>query len=204
MSQGPLLLTDPFDLRVGARLLANMLIDLIDGNPALVAEVSHEHDDHACTPEQTGVHLHPAIDVGAGAPQPGEHRAAICTPGQGAGTGLAIEVDSGVGPGSGDVGRTECGPRGLQDLGGGRLDGSGRSSVCAGSVSAGTFQPRLASTAGVVRVDAHLGDRRRRLLRPCRLQRRTAARPEGHDGPSRTAFLARAPPGRQAEQGTQG
>ena len=38
MSQVSLLLTDPNDLRVGATLLANMLIDMIDGDPATPAD----------------------------------------------------------------------------------------------------------------------------------------------------------------------
>ena len=43
------------------------------------------------------------------------------------------------------------------------------------------------------------GDRRRWLLRSSGLQRRIVARVEGHNGSGRTTFLARAPPGRQAQ-----
>ena len=43
------------------------------------------------------------------------------------------------------------------------------------------------------------GDRRRWLLRSSGLQRRIVARVEGHNGPGRATFLARAPPGRQAQ-----
>ena len=189
-----------------AILLANMLIDMIEGDPTLMhcAEVSNEHHDHAIASEQAGIHLRAAVDTESSASQPGEHRAPICAAGQGAGDGLATEVDPGAGSGPGQVGGTERWSRGLQDVGGGRFDGPGRSGVCSGGIAPGAVQSRLAPTAGVVCPHAHLGDRRRWLLRPCRLQRRTGAGHQGHDGPGRVAFDARAPPGRQAEQGTEG
>src|SRR5207245_6013737 len=101
-----------------------MLIAMIEDDPTLMpcTEVSDEHEDHASTPEQTGVHLYPPVDAGPSAPQPGEHRAPICAAGQGLVPGLAAEVDSRAGSGLGDVGGTEHRSRGLQDVGGGRLD----------------------------------------------------------------------------------
>ncbi|WP_239142824.1 recombinase family protein [Variovorax sp. WS11] len=66
------------------------------------------------------------------------------------------------------------------------------------------FEPRLASAPGTVCPDAHPGDRYRWLLRPRGLQRRTGARNQGHDGPGRTAFLARAPPGGKLNKAQKG
>src|SRR5437016_42442 len=144
-----------------------MLVAFIEDEPKLMpcAEVSDEHLDHASTPEQTGLHLCPAVDAGPGAPQPGEYRTPICAAGQGARHGLAAEVDPRARSRPRHVRGTECRSRGLQDVGGGRIDGPGRSGVCPGGVALGAIEPRLASAAGTVCPDAYLGDRRRRLLR---------------------------------------
>src|SRR5260370_30183336 len=85
---------------------------------------------------------------------------------------------------------------GLQDLGGGGLDGTSRRGVCVGGLAVGALKPRLASTAGVVRAHRNAGDRRRWLLRSGGLQRRIVTRIEGRNGPGRTTLFARAPPGR--------
>ena len=57
MSSTSLSLTAAIDLPVGAMLLANMLIAMIEGEPTLHcrAEVCDEHHDHASAPEQAGV-----------------------------------------------------------------------------------------------------------------------------------------------------
>jgi hypothetical protein len=205
VSQSCISLTAHFDLRDGATLLANMLIALVDADSSFMStQANDEHPDHQRAPQQAGVHLRASVDPGAGAPQPGEHRTPIRPAGQGVGPGVAATIGTCAGPGSGPVGRPDERARGLQDLGVGRGDGPGRRGVCAGSVASGAVEPRLAPPAGAVRADAHAGDRCRWLLRPGRLQRRAAVGSEGHDGAGRAAFSARAPPGRQAEQGAQG
>src|SRR5438874_1808844 len=70
-----------------------------------------------------------------------------------------------------------------------------------GVLLANALEPRLAPAAGIVCADRNAGHRRGRLLRPVGFQRRTFARPEGDYGAGRAAFSARAPPGREAEQG---
>src|SRR5450631_4612541 len=196
VSQTPVSLTAPIDLPSGAMLLANMLIAMIEEDPTLMpwAEVSDEHEDHASAPEQAGLHLCATVDAGPSSPQSGEHGTPICAQGQGIGARLAAKVHSRAGSGPGDVRGTDGRTRGLQDPGGRCLDEPGRSSLCPGGVAPCALEPRLASTPGTMRPDAHLGHRRRWLLRPGGLQRRAAARSEGYDGPGRAAFSARAPP----------
>ena len=62
--------------------------------------------------------------------------------------------------------------------------------------AAGALQPGLASPARVVRHHRHARDRRGRLLRSGRVQRRPCARHEGHVRPGRAAHHPRAPPRR--------
>src|SRR5476649_1212987 len=109
-----------------------------------------EHQDHPATSEQAGVHLYPPVDAGPGAPPSGEHRAAICAAREGAGTGVATHGGPDPGPRPWPVGGADDGPRGLQDAGGGCLDGASGCSVCAGSVATGALEPGLASVARTV------------------------------------------------------
>ncbi len=81
---------------------------------------------------------------------------------------------------------------GLQDLGGGCLDGSSGRSICFGSLATGTLEPGLASTVGAMCPHPDACHRRRWLLRSGRFQRQLGARIEGHHGAGRAPFLARA------------
>ena len=73
-----------------------------------------------------------------------------------------------------------------------------------GSVAVGAFEPRMASADRDLRADPDAGHRRGRLLRPRRFQRRPVVGDQGHHRPGRAARHSRAPPGRQASQGTKG
>src|ERR1700730_4217832 len=101
----------------------------------------------------------PAVDVGSGAPPSREHRASVRVEGQGAGIGLDRDGDPYAGPGSRSVGHADDGTGGLQDAGGGCLDGTGGRSVCPGGVAPGALEPGLASTARVVRAHTYPGNR---------------------------------------------
>jgi hypothetical protein len=152
--------------------------------------------DSAPTPQSPGVRVRQAVDPCPSAPQPGEYGASICAARQGIGAGLDAANDPDIGSGPRGVGSANGGSGGLQDAGGRCLDGPGRGGVCPGSVAVGPLESRLAPTSGVVRVDGHVGDRCRRMLRPGGLQRWVAAGLKGHDGAGGAAFSARAPPRR--------
>src|ERR1700756_2737181 len=87
-------------------------------------EAVDEQQDHLATSQQAGVHLYPPVDAGPGATPSGEHRASVCFARQGAGTGLATHGGPDPGPRPRSVGGADDGPRGLQDAGGGCLDGA--------------------------------------------------------------------------------
>src|ERR671910_611564 len=192
----------PIDVGLGGVLLANMLAAWLDGNPRILpnGEATDESQGSGTSPEQTGVHLLTPVDTEPSPPPSGEHGATVCTAREGAGTGLERIPDPHTRPGPGQDGYRNGAAGGLQNFGGGCFDGSSRCGVCIGSLAVGAFKPRLASTAGVVCAHQNAGDRRRWLLRSSGLQRRIVARVEGHHGPGRATFLARAPPGRQAQQ----
>src|SRR5215831_9532842 len=178
------------DASLGGVLLANMLEGWLDGNPMVwpTAETANELEDCGTSPKQTGLHLSTPIDAGSSTPPSGEHGAPVCAARDGAGTGLERILDPHTGPRFRKDGDPDDGARGLQDPGCGCLDGSGGSRVCVGSLATGALEPRLASTAGVVRAHDNSGDRRRRVLRSGRLQRRIATRIEGDHGPGRVTL----------------
>ena len=198
MSEALSALLAPIDAGLGGVLLANMLEGWLDGDPKALstAETPDEPQDCRTSPQQTGLHLFAPVDTGSSTPPSGEHGAPVCTTREGLGTGLERIPGPHPGSGLGKNGDRDDGAGGLQDLGGGCLDGSGGRGVCPGSLAAGTIEPRLASAAGVVRAHHNPGNRRGWLLRPGGLQRRTVARVEGDHGPGRAAFFARPPPGR--------
>src|SRR5882762_8771083 len=131
----------------------------------LSEEAVDEPQDHHATSEQAGVHLYSPVDAGSGAPPSREYRASVRVEGQGAGIGLDRDGDPHAGPGSRSVGHADDGTGGLQDAGGGCLDGTGGRSVCPGGVAPGALEPGLASTARVVRAHTYPGNRRRRGIR---------------------------------------
>ena len=97
--------------------------------------------------------------------------------------GWSESADPHAGSGPGQDGDRDGEAGGLQDLGGGCLDGPSGRGVCVGSLAAGALESRLASAAGVVRAHRNAGDRRRWLLRSGGFQRRTVARIEGRPWP---------------------
>src|SRR5580704_19795830 len=195
-------LPTPIDARLGGVLLANLLAGWLDGNPEVLAtaETADEPKHYRASPDQTGLHLSTTVNAGAGSPSSGEHGTPVCPANEGGGTGLERVSDPHVGSGLGKDGDRDDRPRGLQDPGGGCFNGPGGRGFCIGSFTAGPLKSRLASALGTVCAHLHAGDRRRWLLRSSGFQRRPSARLEGDHGPGRVTFLARAPPGWQAQQ----
>src|SRR5438105_7113819 len=182
-------LTVPIDVKLGGVLLANMLAGWLEGNSnfSVTEEAADEPEDYGTPPEQTCLHLSAPVNAGASAPSSGEHGTPVCPAREGAGTGLERADDPHSRPGSGDVGGTDNGAGRLQDPGSGSLDGSGGCGVCLGGLAAGALECRLASPAAVVRTHRNAGDRRGRLLRSIRFQRRPPSWIEGRYGASRTS-----------------
>src|SRR5258705_677000 len=198
MSEVPSALHAPIDAGLGCVLLANMIEAWLVGNPDGLAneEAANELQDHGTTPEQTGLHLCPAVDECPSAPPPGKHGAPVCTANDGAGTGLERIGDSDTRPGPGHDGQRDDSAGGFQDFGGGCLDGSSGRGVCVRSLTTGALESRLASATGVVCAHPDAGDRRKWLLRPVGFQRWTLSRAEGNNGSGRASWFARAPPAR--------
>src|SRR5438874_2378145 len=188
----------PIDVGLGGVLLANMLVAWLDGHPRILptGEVTDESQDPGTSPEQTGLHLLTPVDTEPSPPPSGEHGATVCTAREGIGTGLERIPDPHAGSGPGEDGYRDGEAGGLQDVGGGGLDGPSGRGVCVGGLAAGALKSRLASSVGVVRAHRNAGDRRRWLLRSGGLQRWIVAGIEGRHGPGRTTFFARAPPRR--------
>src|SRR5258705_347242 len=196
-------LTALIDVKLGGVLLANMLAGWLEADPNYSAEeVTDEPEDYGTPSEQTCLHLPAPVDTRTSAPSSREHGAPICAARESAGAGLEPDGDPHSRPGSGNVGGTGNGAGRLQDPGSGCFDGSGGRGVCIGGLATSPLEFRLASIAGVMRVHRNAGDRRRWLLQPGRFQRRPSFGIEGHNGPSRTSFSARAPPGWQDSMGS--
>src|ERR1051325_6300205 len=193
----------PMDVRLAGMLLANMLVAWLDSDSEVVptGEAVNESQDCRTSPEQTSLHLPASVDAGPSPPSSGEHGTPVCTSPESLGTGLERIPDSHTRSGLGEDRHRNGGTGGLQDLGGGRLDGASGRRVCIGGLATGALESGLASAPGIMRLHRNAGDRRRWLLRSGGFQRRIVARIEGRNGPSRAPFFARAPPGRQAQQG---
>src|SRR5260364_380837 len=128
MSHQPLpLLTPSVDAQFAGVLIANML--------EATEEAMNDHQDHRTALQQTGVHLYPSVDSCPGTASSGEYRTPVCAAGQSVGTGLARDGHPHVGSGSGSVGCTDEGTRGLQDTGGRCLDGASGRGVCFGGLA---------------------------------------------------------------------
>src|SRR5271165_449530 len=189
------------DLKLGSVLLANMLAGWLDDNreSSCSVEAADEYEGYRATPEQDRLCVCASVDAGASPSPSGEYGAPVCPAIESPGAGLERATGPHSGPGSGHVGGTDNRPGRLQDPDSGCLDGAGGGSLGAGALTAGAFEFRLASIAGVVCANRHAGDRRRWLLQPGRFQRRPAVGIKGDDGPGRTSFVARAPPRWQAQ-----
>src|SRR5260363_315241 len=144
MSHQPLpLLTPSVDAQFAGVLIANMLEAWLTAAPALEAteEAMNDHQDHRTALQQTGVHLYPSVDSGPGTASSGEYRTLVCAAGQSVGTGLARDGHPHVGSGSGSVGCTEEGTRGLQDTGGRWLYGASVRGVFFGCLASVALDP---------------------------------------------------------------
>src|SRR5258708_18650167 len=141
----------PIDVGLGGVLLANMLVAWLDGHPEVlpIEEATDESQDPATSPEQTSLHLFTPVDAEPSPPPSGEHGASVRTAREGAGTGLERIADPHAGSGPGQDGYRNGGTGGLQDLGGGGLDGASGPSGCVGGLTAGALESRLASATGV-------------------------------------------------------
>src|SRR2546426_884207 len=124
-----------------------MLVAWLDGDPKVLSteEAVDESQDHRASPEQTSLHLFTPVDTGPSSPPSGEHGASVRTTREGAGIGLERIPDPHAGSGPGEDGNRNDGTGGLQDLGGGRLDGACGRGVCLRSLPAGALESRLAS-----------------------------------------------------------
>src|SRR5580704_9623630 len=152
MSEALSAIHTPIDAGLGGVLLANMIEAWLAGNPDRLesVEAADESQDHGAAPEQTRLHLCTPVDQCPGAPPSGEHRAPVRPASDGAGTGLERIIDPDARPGPGYDRDRDDQARGLQDAGGGCLDGPSGRGVCAGGFAAGAIESRLASAAGVV------------------------------------------------------
>src|ERR1700722_8328450 len=95
----------PFDTRMGALLLANMLADWRESERDLLrpAEASDEPQDHSSPPQQIGLRLPTPVDAGPSASPSREHGAAVRAAREGPGTGLERSCDPHPGRRSGHV-----------------------------------------------------------------------------------------------------
>src|SRR5215472_18756393 len=126
-----------FDFTKAGAIVADMVVSfLAAGGPPANEEEPDDAPSQDCRPAplETGVHLHPPIDAGSGALQPGEHGPAV-QPGQ---QGLVAGVESGEDPGprprSRPVWSRRQRPDRLQNLGQRRSDGPNRRDLVAGGV----------------------------------------------------------------------
>src|SRR5258707_14436519 len=136
----------PIDVGLGGVLLANMLVAWLDGHPRVLptGEATDESQDPGTSPEQTGLHLLTPVDTEPSPPPSGEHGATVCTAREGTGTGLERIPDPHAGSGSGEDGHGDGEAGGLQNLGGGGLDGARRGGGFVWGLPAGALKPRPA------------------------------------------------------------
>ena len=165
-------------------------------------EAKDDRQDYRAAPPEAGLRVCAPVHHCAGAPSPGEHRSANtrCASGRrqlGWNPSAIRILDR-------DLGRSGAQAAGREDF-----------KTLVAEVSMGQVGAVFAlevSRLARSNLDWHrllelcaftgtLGDRRGWLLRPGRLQRRAAAGAQRHHGAGRAAFPARAPPGRQAQQG---
>src|SRR6516225_6465630 len=124
----------PIDVSLGGILLANMLVAWLDDHPKAwsTGEASHESQDRRTSPEPTSLRLFTPVDAVPSPPPSGEHGASVCTAREGARTGLERISDPHARSGPGQDGHRNGSTGGLQDLGGGGLDGPSGRGVCLG------------------------------------------------------------------------
>src|SRR5262249_8303829 len=163
------------DITKAGVILANMIESYLAGGAPPFNPEGAEHDDlQDCrsTSVAGSLHLHSSIDDGAGPLQSGEYRAPVQSGEQGTVSRLELGADPGPRPGSRTVRCADNQSRGLQDAGQRCGNGPRRCDLLSGSLPAGAIEPGLASPARVVRDHQHARNRRGRLLRSSRVQRR--------------------------------
>ena len=125
--------------------------------------------------------LCPAVDAGAGARARRVDRPAVRAGRAGRGAGLGPPRRGGDRRRPGGVRAVDRGPRRVPRPGVAGVPGRGRGDFRVGDFPAGPLLGGPVAAAGAGPVDRHPAHRRRRRLRPDRLQRPAAAGVEGHD-----------------------
>src|ERR1700737_2008495 len=128
----------PLDAVLGGVLLANMLEGWLASESSILATgEADELEDQRTAQKQTGLYICAPVDVGPSAPPSGEHGATVCAAREGPGTGLERSGDPHPRSGPGDIGCPDGRAAGLQDLGGGCLNGPSGRCLCLGVLAAG-------------------------------------------------------------------
>src|SRR2546427_7867861 len=161
----------PIDVGVGGVVLANMLAAWLDGDSKVLpsGEAVDESPNHGTSPEPTSLHLPAPVDAEPSSPPSGEHATPVCTAREGAGTGLERIPDAQAGSGPGQDGYRNGEAGGLQDVGGGGLDGASGRGVWLGGLAAGGRGTRFGLGPVGVGPSPKAGGRRRWLLRGGRI-----------------------------------
>src|SRR6266700_5977670 len=198
----------PAALRIDPRPVAQVVATMLQAfrragaslaSPPSAAGTAYENRAGPGNPSpKAGLHLPAPVQPQTSASTPGEHRTPIRAPGKGSAVGLASGADPHPGSRPGDLRHPDDQPARFQTPGGRSVVAEGRSGLCLGGLALVALGSGLAPFGGLVRMDRHVADRRRRRLRPRGFQRPFALGTQGYDVPGRTALLARAPPGRQA------
>src|ERR1700730_1573645 len=160
--------------------------------PAVPGRVSGDDarraEGHQLAPGAHGDRVCPPVDPDAGARAHRVHRPPVRAGWGGRPAGLAGVRDRGDRPGPGPVRAQRGAPGRVQAADGQALPGRGRGRVRAGGIPAGPVERGPGTAAGSRPAHWHPGHRRRRHLRPGRLQRPAAARAEGPDERGRAAL----------------
>src|SRR2546426_5531392 len=101
------------DTQMAAMLTANMVESMLEASGSS-PEVKHDFKGSGSALGETSLCLPPPVNTGASAPQPREHRTAVCPEGQGDRARLGAEQDPDPRPGPGSLWGTDGGPRRLQ------------------------------------------------------------------------------------------
>src|SRR5215471_4216040 len=148
-----------------------------------------EHQDCRSSSDAARLHLHSAVDTGAGAFQSREHRAPVQSSEPSKGAGLDAEADPNPRRGSRPIGTADDQTRRLQDPCERRGYGASRCDLLSGVLPPSTLEQGLASIIGALRHHQNTGVRRRWLLRPVRLQRQPRPWHERHVRSGRTNII---------------
>src|SRR6516164_10849529 len=143
----------PFDVELGSLLLANMLSAWLDHEVVApsATEAAHEPpQNYRTSPQPVCLCLPPPVNPGPSPSSSGEHGTTVCVVCEGARTGLERNFDPHPRPRPRQVGSTDRGKGGFQDLSGGCLHGTSGGGVCLRSLPTVALGPGLASAAAVM------------------------------------------------------